>query len=49
MQTKDNTIGIEYKRSSEFDNLEEYHEDRAKFISIETTTEADFDEFDELF
>lgn len=49
MQTKDNDEIIEYKRSKDFNDIEEYYEDRAQYISIESTTEADFDEFDDLF
>lgn len=49
MSTVDNDTFIEYTKSKAFDDIEEYHEDRARFISVETTTEADFDEFDDLF
>ena len=49
MHTKANTTEIEYKKSSSFNNIEEYHEDRADFINIDSATEEDFDEFDDLF
>ena len=40
---------VEYKKSSEFSDIEDYYENRANFINIDTTSEADFDEFDDLF
>lgn len=40
---------FEYIKSSTFTNLEDYHADRAKYISIEDNVEEEFDDFDELF
>lgn len=38
-----------YIKSREFNTREEYTENRAAYIKIEANTEADFDEFDDLF
>lgn len=40
---------VKYISSSKFNNIEEYYEDRANFISVDSTPEADFEEFDDLF
>lgn len=40
---------VNYVNSSKFNNIEEYYEDRANFISVDSTPEADFEEFDDLF
>lgn len=38
-----------YKKANSFKTREEYDEDRVQYISVGTTAEADFDEFDDLF
>lgn len=49
MNTKLNTTDIKYTKSNSFKDMEEYHEDRAQYISVDSCPEADFDEFDDLF
>lgn len=38
-----------YKKSNDFDSIEEYAEDRAKYINVETEPEEEFDDFEDLF
>lgn len=48
-KTEQNDFDQEYKRATEFKTNEEYAEDRARYINVDSEPEEEFDEFDELF